>query len=439
MKKLENNFIKRRKKFIEQLPENSIVIIPNKSSSIYSNDVEYKFKPDSDFYYLTGFDEPDSICLIKKEKRESSYILFVEGFDKEKEIWVGKKTSIREAKSFYQADEAYLRTQFDDLLKKLVQGVEHIYFPFGKNMKLDLKIQKLIEESWKNNRNNVKLLSKICDPREIIHRMRLVKDNYELKCIKQASDISSMAHILAMESARAGMFEYELEAIIECKFKSEGAIGPAYPSIIGSGRNCTILHYTKNNKKIQNQDLLLIDAGCEFNYYASDLTRTFPENRKFNSVQRELYQIVLEAQLKAIEQVKPGKRFIDSYNKAVEILVEGLKELKLLRGSTQEIIKKGKYKQFFMHKLGHWLGLDVHDAGPYISHKGDSIKLVPGMVMTVEPGIYISTNNPNVPEKFRGIGIRIEDDVLVTKNGNQVLTSKVPKSIEEIEAFSSGY
>lgn len=439
MKKLENNFIKRRRKFIDQLPENCIVILPNKLVSIYSNDVEYKFKPDSDFYYLTGFDEPNSICLIRKEKRKSSYILFLEGYDKEREIWLGKKFGIKEAKLFYKADEAYLIAQFDDILKKLVQGIEHIYFPFGKNKQLDLKIQELIEKSWRNNRSNVKLLSKICDPRDIIHKMRIIKDNYELKYIKQASDISSMAHILAMESARSGMFEYELEAIIEYKFRSEGAMGPAYPSIIASGRNCTTLHYIKNNKKIQNQDLILIDAGCEYNYYASDLTRTFPENRKFNSVQRELYQIVLEAQLKAIEQVKPGKRFIDSYNKAVDILVQGLKELKLLKGSTQEIIKKGKYKKFFMHKLGHWLGLDVHDAGPYINHNGDSIKLVPGMVMTVEPGIYISSNELSVPEKFRGIGIRIEDDVMVTKNGNQVLTSKVPKTIEEIEALSSGY
>ncbi|MBI3590169.1 MAG: aminopeptidase P N-terminal domain-containing protein [Candidatus Melainabacteria bacterium] len=436
MKKLDCNFERRRKEFVSQLPEYSIAIIPNKLISIRSNDVEYKYRPDSDFYYLTGFDEPNSICVLVKEKREFTYLLFVEGKEQEKEIWVGEKAGIQGAKSIYKADSAYLITQFDDVLKKIISGMEHIYFPLGKNKELDLKITSLLSESRANVRSGIKTPRAIFDPRDLIHKMRLIKDSYEIDCMKKAADISKNAHVLAMSYAKNGMFEYELEAIIEYKFRKEGAIGPAYPSIVGSGKNCTILHYIKNNKKIQKNDLLLIDAGSEYDYYASDLTRTFPVNKKFNSIQKDIYQIVLEAQTKAIEQIKPGKRFIDSHNKAVGVLVEGLKELRLLKGSIGEIIKKGKYKKFFMHRTGHWLGLDVHDAGPYIDNNGNSIKLVPGMVMTVEPGIYISENLEDVPEKFKGIGIRIEDDVLVTNGGNKVLTYGTPKTIDEIEAFS---
>ena len=430
-----SHFIKRRTFFSGELPDNSITIIPNRSVSIRSNDVEYKFKPDTDFYYLTGFEEPNSICVLKKEKRDCLYILFVEPRDKAREIWIGKRFGKEGAKSIYKADEAYLISEFDDQLKKLMKGVEYVYYSLGKNKSLDLKITNMTNDLRRNNRSGIIPLQSICDPSILIHKMRLIKDNYEISCIEKAADISKNAHILTMAYAKVGMFEHELEAIIEYKFRALGAIGPAYPSIVGSGKNCTILHYTNNNKKIKNNDLILVDAGCEYNYYASDVTRTFPVSKKFSGPHRAIYEIVLEAQSKSIEQVRPGKKFIDSYNKAVLVLVRGLKELGLLKGSVEEIIKKGKYKKFFMHKLGHWLGLDVHDVGPYIDNKGDSIKLVPGMVMTVEPGIYISSDLEGVPEKFRGIGIRIEDDVLVTKNGNNVLTSGIPKTISEIESL----
>ena len=436
MKELLNRCLKRRIEFVKQLPENSLAIIPNKLISIRSNDVEYKFKPDSDFYYLTGFDEPNSVCVLKKDKKSFSFILFVEETIKSNEVWVGKKTGISGAKLIYGAHESYLISQLDELTKKLMQNIEHIYFPLGRCKDLDLKIVSLVDEIRKSNRSTSKAPKTISDPREILHRMRLIKDSYEINCIQQAAEISKNAHMFAMTYAHPGIFEYELEALIEYKFRSSGAVGCAYPSIVGSGKNSTTLHYVKNNRKVKNGDLILIDAGSEFNYYASDLTRTFPANKKFNSVQKDIYEIVLEAQVKAIEQIKPGKRFIDSYNKAVIVLVEGLKELKLLNGSVQEIIKKEKYKKYFMHKLGHWLGLDVHDAGPYFDQKGDSIKLMPGIVMTVEPGIYIPNNTPDVPQRYRGIGVRIEDDVLVTKNKNKILTLGTPKYIHEIEAYS---
>ena len=428
-------FEKRRKKLLSKLPENSIVIIPNKSLSIRSNDVEYKFRADSNFYYLTGFEEPNSICILKKEKRNFTYILFVEPRDKDKEIWSGRRAGKEGAKQIYKANESYLFSEFENKLKHFLCNAEHIYFPLGENKSLELKITETINELKKSNRTNSKSPKNISDPRNLIHKMRLIKDSHEIECLKTAARIAKDAHIMAMAYSKPEMYEYEIEAIIEYRFRTLGASGPAYPSIVGSGENSTILHYITNNKIIKKNDLILIDAGCEYNYYASDLTRTFPVSKKFTPVQKSVYKIVLEAQLKAIEQIKPGKRFIDSYNKAVYVLVEGLKDLKLLKDSTEKIIKKGEYKRFFMHKLGHWLGLDVHDAGPYTDEKGNSIKLVPGMVMTVEPGIYISKDDTSVPKHYRGIGIRIEDDVLVTKNGNKVLTAGTPKTIDEIESF----
>ena len=437
MEDIQYYCLKRRTKFIQELPDYSLAIIPNKARELRSNDVEHKFKPNSDFYYLTGVEEPDSICIIKKEKRHAVYILFVEERNKEKEIWVGKTIGTEGAKKTYKAHVAYKRDEFLNKLNSFMKGVEYIYYPFGININLDPKITNIFQELRQLNRAGIKPPKAIYDPREIIHKLRLIKDPFEIKLMTEAAEITKEAHILTMSFAKSGIAEHELEASIEYKFRSAGALGPSYPSIVGSGNNSTILHYTRNNKTIQKNDLILIDAGCEYKYYASDVTRTFPANKKFTSAQKDIYEIVLEAQLKGIEEVKPGKRFIDSYNKAVSIIVDGLKELKLLKGSKQEIIKKGKYKKFFMHRLGHWLGLDVHDAGPYVDRNGHSIKLQPNMVMTVEPGIYIHPNSDSVPKAFRGIGIRIEDDVLITKNGNKVLTEGIPKLIEDIESLAS--
>lgn len=428
-------FEKRRKTLIRELPENSTVILPNKSISIRSNDVEYRFRSDSDFYYLTGFEEPNSICVLKKEKRSFTYTLFVEPKDREKETWTGKRAGKEGAKQIFKAHESYLFSEFKSKLKSFLLDTEHVYFPIGQNKDLELKITDIINELKKNNRTGAKSPKFISDPRDLIHRMRLIKDTYEIECLKFAARIAKDAHIMAMACSKPKMYEYEIEAIIEYRFRTLGAGGVAYPSIVGSGKNSTILHYTRNNRVIQKNDLILIDAGCEYNYYASDLTRTFPVNKKFNPEQKAIYEIVLEAQLKAIGQIKPGKRFIDSYNRAVYVLVKGLKDLGLLKGSVEKIIKKGEYKKFFMHKLSHWLGLDVHDAGPYTDEAGKSIKLLPGMVMTVEPGIYVP-DLPDIPKRFRGIGIRIEDDVLVTKTGNKILTAGTPKTIDEIEAFN---
>ncbi|MBI3591629.1 MAG: aminopeptidase P N-terminal domain-containing protein [Candidatus Melainabacteria bacterium] len=426
-------FTSRREKLFKELPEKSLVIIPNNNISIRSNDTEYKFRPDSDFYYLTGFEEPNSICVLKKDNGAFTYTMFVEPNNKEKEIWSGKRVGLEGVQSIYKANESYSIFDFDSKLKELIKGTEYIYLPFGKNKELDLKITSLLGDLKLKNRSGVKAPLGIFDFRDIVHKMRLIKDNHEIDFIQKASDISKVSHILAMYKSKPGMFEYELEALIEDNFRALGGNCPAYSTIVGSGKNTTTLHYINNNKKIQENDLILIDAGCEYNYYASDVTRTFPVSHKFNSAQKDIYEIVLKAQEEAIKEVKVGNRFIDPYNKATLIIAEGLKELGLLNGSTEEIIKKEDYKKFFMHNIGHWLGLDVHDAGPYIDDSGNSIKLTPGMVLTIEPGIYIPNHSEGIPEHFQGIGVRIEDDILVTENGNKVLTNGIPKTVKEIE------
>lgn len=429
-------FAKRRKKFIEELRDNSVVIIPNKSFSLRTHDTEYKFKPDSDFYYLTGFKEPDSICVLKKEKSGFRFILFVKPRNKEKEIWVGKSSGIQGAKSIFKADEAYPLFEFDKKLTDFISNSNFVYIPFGENEDLDLKVIKIIGGLKNDNRRIKKTPQALLDPRDITHKMRLIKDPFELALMQEAADITKEAHIKAISSVEPGMFEYELEAMIEHEFRKAGGDSPAYSTIVGSGKNATTLHYIDNDRKIKKNDLVLIDAGCEIGGYAADVTRTFPARHKFSTPQKEIYEIVLEAQTKAIDKVKSGKIYTDFHNKAVSVIVDGLKELSLLKGSKDEIIEKERYKKFYMHGTGHWLGLEVHDSGPYYDNKGKSIKLEPGMVLTVEPGIYIPANLDHVPKCYRGIGIRIEDDVLVTKDGNKVLTSGIPKTVNEIEEIS---
>lgn len=419
-------FKTRRDKLLADLPDGSLIIIPNKKISIRSNDTEYKFKPDSDFYYLTGIDEPNSICVLKKENNNYVYILFVEPENKAREIWIGKGIGLKRAKSVYKADEAYSIHEFDKHLEELIQEAKYVYVPFGNDEALDLKITRLIGKLKKHNRASRKSPKGVFDPRDIVHSMRLIKEEPEIDCIQRAADISQKAYLLAMSNIRPGMFEHELEAIFDSVFRIYGGVGPAYNSIVGSGNNSTVLHYTKNSRRMQKRDLVLVDAGCEFDYYASDVTRTYPVGPQFTPAQQDIYNIVLEAEQKAIQKVKPGIKFTALYDAAVLVIVKGLKELKLLKGSIEKIIEKEEYKQFFMHKIGHWMGLDVHDVGPYIDDKGNSIRLRPGMVLTIEPGIYIPRSS-TAPKHFKGIGIRIEDDVLVTPDGHRVLTEAIPK------------
>lgn len=431
-KELLTSTKKRRENLSNSINDNSLVIIPNKSHSIRSNDVEYKFKSDPDFYYLTGFNEPDSICVLQKKNKKTSFILFVQENTKENEIWVGKRFGIDGAKKTFQANESFLISDFEKKIKEFAKGTDYIYYPVGKHAKLDQIINLIFQESRQKNRIGHKSPYSILDIRETLHRMRLVKDNYEINCMRRAAEISTNAHILAMSLTKPGMYEYELEALLEYSFRSQGACAPAYGSIVGSGKNACILHYVDNNKKIEPNDLILIDAGCEYKGYAADLTRTFPAKKKFSPAQKDIYDIVLKAQIETIKKVKKGVRFKDLFEKSVSVIVDGLKELKLLKGSKNEIIEKKLYKKFYMHNIGHWLGLDVHDAGPYMTKEGKSLELSPNVVITIEPGIY-TPNDSSIPRHFRNIGIRIEDDVLVTIQGNEVLTQSMPKDIKTIE------
>jgi Xaa-Pro aminopeptidase len=403
------------------------------------NDVEYTFRQDSDFYYLTGFNEPEAVAVLAPHHEEHRFVLFVQPKDAEKEVWTGYRTGVEAAKEKFGADEAYPITELDEKLPQYLEKADRLYYHLGRDRDFNNKViehwQHLMATYPKRGTGPVAIES----THPILHTMRLVKSATELEMMRQAAAISVEAHNRAREFARPGRYEYEVQAEIEHTFRLGGALGPAYPSIVASGANSCILHYIENDRQMQDSDLLLIDAGCSYGYYNADITRTFPLNGKFTPEQKILYELVLAAQQAAIAQVQSGNPFNQFHDTAVRILVEGLMELGLLAGDIEEIIKEEKYKPFYMHRTGHWLGLDVHDAGVYKHGEETWQTFQPGQVVTVEPGLYIGAETkpvegqPEIDDRWRGIGIRIEDDVLVTAQGNEVLTAGVPKSVEEME------
>jgi Xaa-Pro aminopeptidase len=419
---------------------NGTAIFRSAPTAVMHNDVEYIYRQDSDFFYLTGFNEPEAVAVLAPHHEEHRFVLFVQPKDLEKETWTGYRCGVEAAKTDYGADEAYSIDELDEKLPQYLIKAERIYYHLGRDRNFNNVIlshwQRLMAGYQKRGTGPIALE----DTRPILHPMRLVKSDTELEIMRKAAAISAQAHNRAREFARPGRYEYEVQAEIEHTFRQEGGIGPAYPSIVASGANSCILHYIENNCQIQNNQLLLIDAGCSYGYYNGDITRTFPVGGKFTPEQKAIYEIVLEAQLKAIEEVKPGKPYNEFHDMAVCVIVQGLLDLGLLRGDLEEIIKEEKYKPFYMHRTGHWLGLDVHDVGVYKHNEETWQTLQPGHVLTVEPGIYISPQikpaegQPEVPENWRGIGVRIEDDVLVTASGNEILTSAVPKLIEDLES-----
>jgi Xaa-Pro aminopeptidase len=420
---------------------NGTAIFRSAPTAVMHNDVEYVYRQDSDFFYLTGFNEPEAVAVLAPHHEEHRFVLFVQPKDLEKETWTGYRCGVEAAKTDYGADEAYSIEELDEKLPQYLIKAERIYYHLGRDRNFNNVIlshwQRLMAGYQKRGTGPIALE----DTRPILHPMRLVKSDTELEIMRKAAAISAQAHNRAREFARPGRYEYEVQAEIEHTFRQEGGIGPAYPSIVASGANSCILHYIENNCQIQNNQLLLIDAGCSYGYYNGDITRTFPVGGKFTPEQKAIYEIVLEAQLKAIEEVKPGKPYNEFHDMAVCVIVQGLLDLGLLRGDLEEIIKEEKYKPFYMHRTGHWLGLDVHDVGVYKHNEETWQTLQPGHVLTVEPGIYISPQikpvegQPEVPENWRGIGVRIEDDVLVTASGNEILTAAVPKLIEDLESL----
>jgi Xaa-Pro aminopeptidase len=418
---------------MKHLGEDCVAIISSARETTRSNDTHYRFRQDSDFYYLTGFEEPEAIAVIAPGHKEHPYMLFVRPRDPEREIWDGRRAGVEGAREQYGADAAFPVAEFDEKLGDLLSGVSNLYYRIGNgNAELDETLISQIRRMRAMGRKGVHPPQAIIDTGSILHEMRLIKSDEEIELMQRAADIAAEGHREAMKAARPGMMEYEIEALIEYNFRRNGAAAPAYTSIIGGGANATILHYINNDGELRDGDLLLIDAGAEYRGYASDITRTFPVNGRFTEAQREIYELVLEAQMACIEISRPGVSIDELHQRSVQILTEGMVRLGLLKGDPLKLIEEEKYKQFYMHRLGHFLGLDVHDVGRY--HISDESRRVePGMVMTIEPGLYISPDTKDIPKKYLGIGVRIEDDVLVTSEGHRVLSSKAPKQVEEIE------
>jgi Xaa-Pro aminopeptidase len=422
---------------MKRLGGDSVAIISSAREATRSNDTHYRFRQDSDFYYLTGFDEPEAIAVIAPGHKEHPFTLFVRPRDPEREVWDGRRAGVEGAKEKYGADAAFPVAEFNEKLNDLLGGVSNLYYRIGNgDPGLDETVISQIRRMRSMGRRGISPPQAIIDTGSILHEMRLIKSDEEVEIMQRAADIASEGHREAMRATRPGMMEYEIEALIEYVFRRSGAAAPAYTSIIGGGANATILHYINNDAPLRDGDLLLIDAGAEYRGYASDITRTFPVGGRFTDAQRDIYELVLESQVACIEMSRPGVSIDELHQRSVEILTEGMVRLGLLKGETKKLIEEEKYKQFYMHRLGHFLGMDVHDVGRY--HISDESRRVePGMVMTIEPGLYISPATKDIPEKYLGIGVRIEDDILVTRDGNRVLSDKAPKQVEEIEALTA--
>ena len=430
----QTEFKNRRKKLLQRIGKGNIALIGSASIQTRNRDVDFPFRQDSDFFYLTGFNEPDALAVFIPEREQGEYILFCREFDEKKALWEGAHAGLEGATAHYEANDAFPIDDLADILPGLLENKAKVFYPMGRNSELDHNLLEWINHIRSQSRTGVTAPNDLSSLDVILHEMRLLKSIGELKLMRRAAEVSAAAHIKAMQACKAGLFEYQIEAELVHHFIQNGLRAVAYPSIVAGGKNACTLHYTENNSKLKNGDLLLIDAGAECDHYAADITRTFPISGSFTEPQKQLYQLVLDAQTAALEQIQPGLPWNNAHDASVEVLTKGLVELGLLKGKVKKLIKDEKYKQFYMHRIGHWLGMDVHDVGDYKVNQEWRL-LEAGMVLTIEPGLYIPVDCKTVDEKWRGIGIRIEDDVLVTSQGHEVLTSGVPKSITEIEAL----
>ena len=396
-------------------------------------DVEHTFRQHSDFYYLTGFDEPEAVAVFVPGRKEGEFVLFCREFDPEKAIWTGRHAGLEGAREAYGAHEAFSIGELDERLPGLLEDRDRVYFPIGEDADLDHAVMAAVRDIRRRSRTGVQAPYEFVALEHVLHEQRLFKSAAELDIMRKAAEVSVLAHQRAMRACRPGRYEYEIEAEILHEFAQHGMRSPAYPCIVAGGGNACVLHYTENDAPLRDGDLLLIDAGAEYRNYASDITRTFPVNGRFSEPQRAIYELVLEAQSAAIEEVRPGRRWMDPHEAAVKTLTKGLVTLGLLKCKVPKLIKDEAYKKFYMHRTGHWLGMDVHDVGLY-RVDGEWRELEPGMVLTVEPGLYIAPDCEDVDPEWRGIGVRIEDDVLVTKDGCDILTAALPKTVADIEA-----
>lgn len=437
MKKLTQvEFKERRDRLAELMGPHSIAIIATSLVAMRNRDADYKYRTDSSFFYLTGFAEPEAVAVI--ETYESidegyTYSLFCCERNREMEIWNGYRAGIDGAIEQYEADEAYAIDLLDEEILEKLLDKDQLFYRIGQNAEFDARVAKWIAAANGESRRGTSAPAQVVQLDRLVDEMRLHKDTKELELMQIASDISAEAHTRAMQTVRPGMMEYALEAELNYVFGRNGCV-PSYNSIVGGGENACILHYVENDKELKDGDLVLIDAACEYQFYASDITRTFPVNGKFSPEQKALYNLVLEAQLAAINAVQIGNSYKEPHHVAVRILVQGLLDLGIMQGDLDEIIASESYRQFYMHGTGHWLGMDVHDVGTY-KVDGEWRAYEAGMVVTVEPGLYIAPDDETVDPKWRGIGIRIEDDIVATKNGPLNLTAKVVKTVDEIEAL----
>ena len=429
---MKNIYADRRSKLGAMLPKNSAVVIAGAAVQYRNADSSHAFRQDSNFWYLTGFNEPEStLVLLINDSKDVQSIAFVPKKDALKEIWDGYRAGPNGAVKDHGFDLAFDNTEIDKRLPDLLAGYNQVFYPVGKSQKLDADVIDWIKTARSKDRHSSPI--DIADASSKIGNERLIKDKDEIEIMKKACQISAEAHVEAMKFVKPGMNEQELEAFYQYQFSKRGGRFPAYTPIVAGGENACVLHYVENSKALKDGDLVLVDAGCEFELYASDITRTYPINGKFSAAQLAIYEVVLEAQQKSIEAVTVNNNVMDSQIISEKVITQGLIDLGILNGSMEELHETGAFKDFYMHKIGHWLGIDVHDAGDY-TEDGEYMKFKPGMVTTVEPGIYISST-ANVKDQWKGIGIRIEDNILVTAKGNQNLTDFVPSNPKEIEAL----
>ena len=429
-------FTKRRKQLMRMMGDGAIAILPAAPQRIRNRDAEYPYRQDSDFQYLSGFPEPEAVIVLAPGRKHGEYILFCRERDPLMETWNGRCAGPEGACEHYGADDAFPIGDIDDILPGLLEHRERVYYTMGFSTEFDQRVMGWVNQIRRKVRAGSRTPDEFISLEHLLHDMRLYKSRAELQSLRSAMKISAAAHKRAMGICRPGLMEYQVEAEYLHEFRKHGAV-PAYSPIVGGGANGCILHYVENNMALNDGDLLLIDAGAEVDCYAADITRTFPVNGTYSKPQRAVYDVVLAAQQAAINKIKPGNHWNDPHDAAVRVLTEGMVELGLLKGKVKQLIKDEAYRRFYMHRTGHWLGMDVHDVGDY-KVGGEWRVLEPSMVMTVEPGLYIPAGSKGVAKKWWNIGIRIEDDVLVTPKGFEVLTIATPKTVDEIEALMAG-
>lgn len=422
----EQEYKKRRETLGKKLPKNSIATLFSAPGAVRSHDTNHPYRQNSNFYYMSGFKEENSALLFIKGKNSFKTVLFVQKKDPLLELWSGKRLGKKEAKKRFLVDKVCLIDDFKKQFKEAIRGKKRLYYDFGMKGSSVLKMLRIAKDFHIHE-----------DIAKLIQNMRLIKSPAEIQMIRESIEITTKAHLRAMRFDKEGRYEYELQAEIEHEFRKNAAYSDAYTSIVACGNSANTLHYIQNDKPLLDKELILIDAGCEHNYYASDITRTIPVNGKFTQAQKELYNLVLETQLGVIEMIKPGVMRSELQKKAEEMLTLGMVRLGILKGDCKKLIEAKKHKKYYPHGIGHWMGIDVHDNAPYRDAKNQEIALDEGMVLTIEPGLYIDKKDKSVPKRYRGIGIRIEDDILVTKEGYENLSLAIPKSVEEIEALLS--